>query len=451
MFPRFLFLILNDQRPSDNSINQTNFVSVNTEKPLMRLPFTCFCLAVIAVSFLFSCTKKIEEFQTASLNDYYPLGVGKYITYRLDSTVFTNFGQNTEIHSWQEKAVIESQIPDNLGRPSYRVFRYLRDTSGLQPWTQAGVYFITPLPDQVEVIEDNLRFIKMHLPIKEKFSWRGNSYLNFEPYSALYSFTNDNDMDLWDYHYENIHDVFQYNQATLADVVNIVQIDEKFTLDTAIVAGNRATILKNSSATYLKGIATDTIIISAGIPDLGHEKLIIYNQTNSYAQLNKINIPPGYALNYEYANDKWYYPNPLTVVNNKVSIPRNAFIAYIFGTATDSIKISTLNVDTFQTRKITVCNRSNFNAYLNNIVIPPAYGRSYELQNGQWTYYNNTNTLFDKDPYITDLPFGSTNYSIEKYAKNIGLVYKELLMWDYQPSSASKTGFGIKLRMIDHN
>ena len=428
---------------------------MNTEKPLTRLHLISrFSLFAIAVISLFSCTKKIEEFQTASLNDYYPLAAGKYITYRLDSTVFTNFGQNTEVHSWQVKHVIDAQITDNLGRPSYRVFRYLRDTAGTQPWVQAGAYFITPLSNQVEVIEDNLRFIKIHLPITEKFSWRGNSYLNFEPYSSLYSFTNDNDMDLWDYHYESIHDNFIYKQQTLNDVVNIVQVDEKFTLDTALVQSNKATIPKNSGATYIKGSGSDTIIISANDPDPGHEKLIIYNQSNFYAQLNKINIPPGLALNYEFSNNnnnKWYYPNPLTVSANKVFIPRNAFIAYIFGTATDSIRIDTSLIDTFQTRKLTICNRANKNAYLNSIEIPPGKGRVYELKNGQWTFYNNTNTLFDKDPYVTDLPFGSTNYSIEKYAKSIGLVYKELLMWDYQPSSASKTGFGIRLSMIDHN
>jgi hypothetical protein len=31
------------------------------------------------------------------------------------------------------------------------------------------------------------------------------------------------------------------------------------------------------------------------------------------------------------------------------------------------------------------------------------------------------------------------------------LVFKELIMWDYQPNSNGKTGFGIKMWMIDHN
>ena len=127
-------------------------------------------------------------------------------------------------------------------------------------------------------------------------------------------------------------------------------------------------------------------------------------------------------------------------------------LAYIFGTATDSIKINLSPLDTFYTKKITISNKSKFAAYLNGIDIQPAYYRIFELKNGQWTYYNGLNTAFKNDPYIDDLPFGSTNYSIEKYAKNVGLVFKELTMWDYQPNNGGqKRGFGIKMWMIDHN
>ena len=88
-------------------------------------------------SFLFfitSCEKETEEFKTEAIADYLPLAVGKYITYRLDSTVFTNLGRNEEIHSYQVKHMVDAQIADNLGRPSYRIIRYLRDSLGTQPW-----------------------------------------------------------------------------------------------------------------------------------------------------------------------------------------------------------------------------------------------------------------------------------------------------------------------------
>jgi len=424
------------------------------------ISMTRFCLLAIFVLSLFSCTKKTEVFQTEALSEYVPLSTGKYITYRIDSTVFTNFGRATEIHSYQVKHVIESQITDNLGRPSYRVLRYLRDTSGTQAWAPAGSYFITELFDQVESVEDNLRFIKMHAPIKNDFTWKGNKYLNSNPYNSLYSFTNDDDMDTWDFYYQNTNDVFKYKQQTLTGVAKIVQIDERFALDTSDVIANKVNILQNSDATYIRGNATDTIRITANKPTQGHDRLIIYNQSNFIASLNKINIPAGLALNFEYSFidtlNKWYYPNPVTVINKTATIVGDASISYIFGTSpTDTIYINPL-VDTNKTKKLTIYNKANKTAYLNSIPIPPGFGRSYELKNKQWTYYNGINVLLDKDPYITDLPFGSTNYSVEQYAKNIGLVYKELIMWDYQPNTggvggAYKTGFGIKMWMIDHN
>src|SRR5258708_32183259 len=82
----------------------------------------------LSVVLIFSCGKKTEEYQSEPLSNYYPLSVGKYITYRLDSTVFTNFGHNTVVRKYQVKHVIESSTTDNLGRPSYRIYRYIRDS-----------------------------------------------------------------------------------------------------------------------------------------------------------------------------------------------------------------------------------------------------------------------------------------------------------------------------------
>lgn len=190
-----------------------------------------FCLFAVIVFSFFSCDKTTTEtFQSDAISDYIPLSAGKFITYRLDSTVFTNFGRVTEIHSYQAKHVIESQITDNLGRPSYRVFRYLRDTLGLQPWTPAGTYFITALPNQVEVIEDNLRFIKLHAPIKNDFTWKGNTYLPDNAYETLYSFGNDDFMKDWDYHYDGESANFSYGGKNYTDVYSVEEDDESYNI-----------------------------------------------------------------------------------------------------------------------------------------------------------------------------------------------------------------------------
>lgn len=201
------------------------------------------CLLAFISTALFSCSEK-ENFTSAPLSDYLPLNAKKFITYRLDSMVFTNFGRSSEIHKYQVKHLIDTMITDNLGRPGYRVYRFLSDSTGTQPWQPAGSYFITPLADQLEVVEDNLRFIKMHLPLRNGFSWKGNKYLPADPYGPLFNFSNDDSMEDWDYYYDGDAGSFSFGGFNYADVFSVEQIDESFnvpiTTPTAYAAKSRS-------------------------------------------------------------------------------------------------------------------------------------------------------------------------------------------------------------------
>ena len=165
---------------------------------------TKVCVLPLVALIIYSC-KKTEvvddnDFQRERLTELImPLQTGKYITYRVDSTVFTNFGRNTEIHKYQVKHVVDAQIMDNLERPSYRVFRYLSDSAGTQPWQANGSYYITVLDDGVEVSEDNLRVVKLHIPIRNGSKWPGNNHLPPDPYGAFYGFSNDDAMAAWEF------------------------------------------------------------------------------------------------------------------------------------------------------------------------------------------------------------------------------------------------------------
>lgn len=198
----------------------------------MRLPaFLRLSFVAFTASLLFSCNEK-EEFISDKVTDYLTLTPGKYITYRLDSMVFTNFGSVTEIHKYQVRHVVDALITDNLGRPSYRINRFIRDSTNAsswtpaQPWINSDTYFITPLADQAEVIEDNLRFIKLHLPVKDAYSWKGNKYLPTDPYSPLYNFSNDDNMADWDFYYDGNLSSFSYKGITYADVLTVEEADE---------------------------------------------------------------------------------------------------------------------------------------------------------------------------------------------------------------------------------
>jgi hypothetical protein len=176
--------------------------------------------------FLFSCKQEKEDLKVETPTEFIPLQAGKYITYKLDSLVFTQAGRAEETHTYQEKHVVDAQITDNLGRGSFRIFRFLRDSAGTQPWAPSGSYFITPLTNSIEISEDNQRIIKLVSPVKEGNLWKGNRFLGTEPYASKYTFSNDDNMGDWEFIIENANESLVINGTTIENVVTISSIDE---------------------------------------------------------------------------------------------------------------------------------------------------------------------------------------------------------------------------------
>jgi hypothetical protein len=211
-----------------------------------------FILSAILFT-LFSCSSKTEEFDAGPpTTDYLPLVKGKYITYRIDSLVFTNFGRNVEIHRYQVKHIIDDTIRDNTGRLSYRIYRYTRDSTGTSDWQPTGSYFITPLSDRVELVEDNLRFIKLHVPLIEGYNWKGNKYLPSDAYEPFgYAFSNDNSMKNWDFTYDAIGSTLSYQGKTYNDVTTV---EEEDYTDNVPITPNLYANRTRSVESYSKGI-----------------------------------------------------------------------------------------------------------------------------------------------------------------------------------------------------
>ena len=177
---------------------------------------------------LSSCTEEKETLSFPAISDYAPLTVGKYITYRVDSLVFTNFGRTIEIHKSQMKHVVDAMITDGMGRPSYRIIRYISDSTGSTPWQPDGTYFITSLTDQLEVVEDNRRVLKLHQPLRADFAWKGNRFLPNDPYEPLYNFSNDDAMADWDFKIDGDPTVFTYKGQTYNNVLTVDAANEIF-------------------------------------------------------------------------------------------------------------------------------------------------------------------------------------------------------------------------------
>jgi hypothetical protein len=185
-----------------------------------------FCLVLISAILLTSCAKQNEILSIAPLSDYYPLQVGKYITYNLDSTVYINFGKKDTIKSYQVKDSIDAQITDNLGNPGYRILRFIRKNAS-QNWAPNNTFYAVPKSNSIEYVENNLRFIKLVLPIKQDYTWRGNNYLPSEPYPS-YSFANPTFMEDWDYIYQAVDSPAIIGNIPLTHTLTIFQTDQSF-------------------------------------------------------------------------------------------------------------------------------------------------------------------------------------------------------------------------------
>jgi hypothetical protein len=183
----------------------------------MRYLVACCLVFVLAV---IGC-KKNGNITFPPLIDYYPLQVGKTFTYRLDSILPANFGTTLQTKYYLAKDSVESKFFDATGRESYRIWRYTRDTLQTQPWTYKSTYVTTfdNNQKQVEYVDNNLRFITLHEPIREGFSWNGNSYIETKTGPFIH-------MDGWSYTYENVGLPYTVRKGKFDTTISILHIDE---------------------------------------------------------------------------------------------------------------------------------------------------------------------------------------------------------------------------------
>jgi hypothetical protein len=356
----------------------------------MRAFFFSLSAFIVLCFVAISCEQKKEDFQTELSKDYIPLQVGKYIIYRIDSTVFTQAGRAEEIHSYLEKHVIDAQIMDNAGRASFRVYRFLNSNlTGGGNWASDGSYVITPLSNSIEVVENNMRTIRLINPVQKDITWKGNRYIVDEPYYPLYDFTSpDNKYPSdWNFEMTEVNGTVSLNNKPYNNVVTVKLIDEKNLPDTLTANSNSLSIPSTASLSFwIKGSGTDSIKLTAAPPANQGDtslRLNIYNATNKPLSLNTIPIPINYSRSYQYRGNKWDYPLVKTKVPN-----------------------------------------------------------------------TNRDTTFIRDTVYNDLPYGIKSYGVDKYAKNIGLIYQELALWEYQPNpggAAYKIGFAVKRSIVEHN
>jgi hypothetical protein len=174
---------------------------------------------LLVLFFATSCKRTTEDLQLITARELYPVAVGKTFFYRLDSTVAVNFGSSLERRSYHAKDSIESSFNDAQGKPSFRIFRYLRDTLNTKPWAFCATYVASFNDKKLEYVDNNLRFIPLTEPITTNTSWKGNVYINTVLPSPYYF------LDNWDYTYKDLDKPYTVRKGTFQNTYTVLQQD----------------------------------------------------------------------------------------------------------------------------------------------------------------------------------------------------------------------------------
>jgi hypothetical protein len=202
----------------------------------MRKKLTFPALFAIVLLLIAGCNKTGSNFANLPLKDYsMPLQVGKYVTYRLDSLTFYYYGQLDTITSYLAKDSVEATTMDNMGRPSWVVVRYLNDTTGTGPWTSSLSYLVTLTPQTMEVVENNIRFVKLASPIDVNDNWNGDVYAPINPYQDLFQFSNSDNTAFqnWNFSYQNINQPMTLSSGVFDSTVTVLQVNDSNNLPIA--------------------------------------------------------------------------------------------------------------------------------------------------------------------------------------------------------------------------
>ncbi len=185
----------------------------------MLKPLTILLYLAIFLTIGSGCNKTEDGVPAANMAEYYPLKVGKYITYRLDSTVYISLNTVKVVRSYIVQDKIDAIVKDNLGNDAYRIRRMMRSNTDTTVWSDNATFLVIPSLQKTEFIENNLRFIKLINPVRDFTTWQGNSQINaLDEFLRFY--------ENWEYFYEKTGEPYRVNNLSFPETVTVNQVDE---------------------------------------------------------------------------------------------------------------------------------------------------------------------------------------------------------------------------------
>lgn len=151
---------------------------------------------MLVLAVLVSCKKKTEPIEPMDVGkDYYPVTLGKYVVYDVDSIIYDEFTFDSTHYKYRIKEKIEEEFTDSENKTAYKLLRYIKKFNAAKPydsiaWSIKDVWQVNVNPTNVEVVEENVRFTKLIFPVKLGSVWDGNVRNTIGEWEYTYSYVN---------------------------------------------------------------------------------------------------------------------------------------------------------------------------------------------------------------------------------------------------------------------
>lgn len=186
--------------------------------------FSAVALLLATGFFNLSCnsTDSVLPTNFPEATTYYPLTIGKYITYATDSIHYYETIANDTVHV-EIKEVIADTFRDGSNNLTYRIERFNRPAGGTD-WTLVGTSTVSYVNQSVEKVENNLRYLKLVSPVEKNVEWAGHIYLG-----GLGSLPVDQEcnnlqfLEGWEFCYTQVAAAETVGNFNFDDVITVVQ------------------------------------------------------------------------------------------------------------------------------------------------------------------------------------------------------------------------------------
>lgn len=190
-------------------------------------------IAILGLMAVSACKKDSTIPADPYFRNYFPAEVGSYIIYDCDSIVYDDFNGTVDTFRFQIKEHYKSSFVDNSGRNALRIERWKKPADTLS-WFLKDVWYVVASDNQVEKVEEDVRYIKLSFPVKEARRWDINAL------NSLGSRT---------VNYKDVHQTYAVAGVSYDSTVTVVNTDPENLVseyrNTEVFAANKGMIYKN--------------------------------------------------------------------------------------------------------------------------------------------------------------------------------------------------------------